>query len=60
MKAVRALCCDEMDGGELVLYQCSSSGILISDKYIWSIALYDAENWTHRKMDQKCVGRFQM
>jgi hypothetical protein len=21
--------------------------------HIWSITLYDAENWTHRKVDQK-------
>jgi hypothetical protein len=26
--------------------------------YVWSIALYGAETWTHRKVDQKCLERF--
>jgi hypothetical protein len=28
--------------------------------YIWSIALYGAENWTLRKVDQKYVESFEM
>jgi hypothetical protein len=28
--------------------------------YIWSIALYDAETWTLRKVDQKYLGSFEM
>jgi hypothetical protein len=28
--------------------------------YIWSIALYDAETWTLRKMDQKYLECFEM
>jgi hypothetical protein len=27
---------------------------------IWSIALYGAETWTHRKMDQKYLESFEM
>jgi hypothetical protein len=28
--------------------------------YIWSIALYGAETWTLRKLDQKYLGSFEM
>jgi hypothetical protein len=28
--------------------------------YIWSIALYGAENWTLRKLDQKYLESFEM
>jgi len=28
--------------------------------YIWGIALYSAETWTHQKKDKKCLGSFQM
>jgi hypothetical protein len=28
--------------------------------YIWSIALYGAETWTLRKVDQKCLESFKM
>jgi hypothetical protein len=28
--------------------------------YIWSIALYGAETWTLRKLDQKYLERFEM
>jgi hypothetical protein len=28
--------------------------------YIWSTALYGAENWTLRKADQKFLGSFKM
>jgi hypothetical protein len=28
--------------------------------YIWSISLYGAETWTLRKVDQKCLERFEM
>jgi hypothetical protein len=28
--------------------------------YIWSIAVYGAETWTLRKMDQKCLESFEM
>jgi hypothetical protein len=28
--------------------------------YIWSIALYGAETWTLRAVDQKCLGSFEM
>jgi hypothetical protein len=28
--------------------------------YIWSIALYGAEMWTHWKVDQKCLESFEM
>jgi hypothetical protein len=28
--------------------------------YIWSIALYGAETWTVRKMDQKYLESFEM
>ena len=27
--------------------------------YIWSIAFYGAENWTHRKMDKNYFGSFE-
>ena len=27
--------------------------------YIWSIALYGAETWTHRKVDQKYLENFE-
>jgi hypothetical protein len=27
--------------------------------YIWSIALYGAESWTRRKVDQKCLESFE-
>jgi hypothetical protein len=28
--------------------------------YIWSVALYGAENWTLRAVDQKHLGSFEM
>jgi hypothetical protein len=28
--------------------------------YIWSVALYDAETWTLRAVDQKRLGSFEM
>jgi len=28
--------------------------------YIWSIALYGAETWTHRTVDQKYLESFEM
>jgi hypothetical protein len=28
--------------------------------YIWSIALYGAETWILRKVDQKCLESFEM
>jgi hypothetical protein len=28
--------------------------------YVWSIALYDAENWTLRKVDHKYLERFEI
>jgi hypothetical protein len=28
--------------------------------YIWSIALYGAETWTLRKVDQNCLERLEM
>jgi hypothetical protein len=31
-----------------------------SEMYIWSIALYGAETWTLRKVDQKYVESFQV
>jgi hypothetical protein len=32
----------------------------ISDKYVWSTALYGAETWTLLKVDQKYLERFEM
>jgi hypothetical protein len=28
--------------------------------YIWSVVLYDAETWTLRTLDQKCLENFEM
>jgi len=33
---------------------------MLMEGYIWSMAVYGAENWTHRKLDQKYFESFEI